>query len=496
MKTFRILTALLGAGLLASAAADTGFSWQRDPLFESLERQFEAARRQSPETVRREFNAIAIPLRRALASVRASGKAMPAATMRQLEEGQFRLAALAAAHETLLPEAHALITETRLTVARSARYWPATRRDEREAIYRVLYGGRAAIEEALVQQHATALPVLTRLDDVSSAAPSTVIEGVRVHSGDIVLSRGDAATSALIARGNTFPGNFSHVAIVHVDPMTRAATVVESLIERGAVTTPAAEFLKEKRFRLLLLRLRPEHPVLQKDPQAAHRAATTILARVRAKHIPYDFRMEWNDTGRMFCSEVVHHAYRKVGIDLWAYKPRLTAGGLTRWLGDMGVTQFTTLIPSDIEYDPRLAPVAEWRNADALMQDRLDNVTLDVLLEAAGRGDRLGYAWPNLLTGTLVKAWSGLESVVGAKRTVPEGMTVETLLRVHSLMKTVHPKLRAGIVRASEAYRVERGYPPPYWSLSDLARKELAAQRADLSPWLVGKQTSGSTDAH
>ena len=30
-------------------------------------------------------------------------------------------------------------------------------------------------------------------------------------------SAGGAATSALIARGNDFPGNFSHIALVHVD---------------------------------------------------------------------------------------------------------------------------------------------------------------------------------------------------------------------------------------------------------------------------------------
>jgi len=385
-------------------------------------------------------------------------------------------AALAAAHEPLLAEAHALVTDTRLVIGAAARRWPVERADVHEAIYRVVYGGRAAIEEALVQQRATALPTLTALEDVPSAAPSTVIEGVRVHSGDIVLSRGDAPTSALIARGSSFPGNFSHVAIVHVDAATGAATVVESLIERGAVATPAAAFLKEKRLRLLLLRLRPDHPVLQTDPLAVHRAAGAILGRVRARHIPYDFRMEWDDDARLFCSEVVHYAYRTVGVDLWAWKPRLTAPGLVCWLGDMGVEQFTTLIPSDIEYDPKLAPVAEWRNPATLMQDRLDNVTLDVLLEAAERGDRLGYAWPNLLPGALVKAWSGIESAFGATPTIPEGMTVETTLR-------------AAIAKAAERFRAERGHPAPYWSLTDLARRALADQRATLSPWLLAGRT-------
>jgi hypothetical protein len=349
----------------------------------------------------------------------------------------------------------------------------------------VLYGGRAAIEEALVQQRAASLPTLTTLEDVPSAAPATTIAGVRVHSGDIILSRGDAPTSALIARGNTFPGNFSHVAIVHVDADSGTPTVIEALIERGAVLTSAADFLKEKRLRLLLLRLRPEHPALQADPLAAHRAAGAILERVRSRHVPYDFTMNWNDGARMFCSEVVHHAYRSVGIDLWAYKPQLSAPGLVRWLGDMGVTEFTTLIPSDLEYDPKLAPVVEWRNAETLLADRLDNVTLDVLLEAAEGGDRLSYAPLTYLPGALTKLWSGVETTFGATPTIPNGMSIETALRVRALVKTVHPRLRAEIGTAAELFRAERGYPAPYWTLTDLARLALAALRADLAPELT-----------
>ena len=132
---------------------------------------------------------------------------------------------------------------SRLAVSAAARHWPVERPDVHEALYRVLYGGRAAIEEALAQQRAAALPALTVLAPVASAAPSTLIEDVRVHSGDIVLSRGDAPTSALIARGNPFPGNFSHVAIVHVEPESGKTTVIEALIERGVVTRSAEDFL-------------------------------------------------------------------------------------------------------------------------------------------------------------------------------------------------------------------------------------------------------------
>jgi hypothetical protein len=69
--------------------------------------------------------------------------------------------------------------------------------------------------------------------------------------------------------------------------------------------------------------------------------------------------------------------------------------------------------------------------------------------------------------------------------TVPKGMDVKATLRVYSLIEHVHPKLRAAIERAAEKFHAERGYPAPYWSLTDLARRVLAEQRAELSPWLV-----------
>jgi hypothetical protein len=181
----------------------------------------------------------------------------------------------------------------------------------------------------------------------------------------------------------------------------------------------------------------------------------------------------------------VHYAYRSAGIDLWAYHSRLTSLGLVRWLGDMGVTQFATLVPSDLEYDPRLAPVAEWRNSEALLLDRLDNVTLDVLLEGAERGDRLGYDPLVFLPGGLVKLWSGLQSALGATPTIPAGMSVETALRTRALSNTVHPRLRAAIGDAAEQFRTRRGYPAPYWTLTDLARQALAALRSRLSPELT-----------
>lgn len=485
----RLLAAVLCCLITPISVADSQFqpfSWQRDAFFQALEQTFEQARQQPVEQVRARFDMQVERGRQLLSRVSLRMDGVPLEELKELEEAQFYAATFAAAHEPLMAEAHRFIADVRLAVLRASARWPAENRQVHNAVYRLVYGGRAAIEEAMVQHKGDALPAITRLEDIQSATPSVVVEGIRVHSGDIILSRGNAPTSALIARGNSYPGNYSHVALVHVDSRTGVATVAESLIEYGAVLTPAAEFLKEKRHRLLLLRLRPDNPVLQKDPLAPARAADYMLNRIKSAHIPYDFNMNWTDATSMFCSEVVYHAYRSVGIDLWADKSKLEAPGLTRWLGDMGVTHFITIVPSDIEYDLRIAPVAEWRNLETLQYDRLDNAVLDVLLESAESGSRLGYSPLAVLPGGITKLWSELKLLTGAKAVIPEGMSIGTALRVRSLSGKVHPKLRAAIADADADFLKKNGYHAPYWTLVVFARQALARLREDLKPGLTG----------
>ena len=468
-----------------SPAQSQPFKWDRAQLFKALERDFNKARASSLETTALEMSTLEDEGQSILSAIVGSGEKVPFEDLARLETIQFRLAARAATHVSLLPRAQEFINSARIRVMQAARSWPVNRTDVHEGIYRVIYGGRTAIEEALAQNQSSSFPSLIVIENVPSSTPSTLVRGVKVHSGDIILSRGGAPTSALIARGNNFPGNFSHAALVYVDPQTGIPTVIESLIERGVVLTSLEEFLQYKSLRILLLRLWPEHPALREDPQAPHEAASFMLSRVQDKHIPYDFPMDWKDPTRFFCSEVPYHAYRSVGIDLWAYQSRISSPGLVNWLGSMGVRHFTTLVPTDLEYDPRLAVVAEWRNLETLRQDRFDNVTMDALLEGAEKGDRLTYAWYKLPVAKIVKGWSLLQSVLGVTPKIPKGMSASTALRVDVLTNQIHPPLRTDIEEAATKFKEANGYEAPYWALMDLARNALLNRRSDLLPGLV-----------
>jgi len=293
---------------------------------------------------------------------------------------------------------------------------------------------------------------------------------VTVHSGDVLISRGGAATSALIARGNDFPGNFSHVALVHVDERNRAASVIEAHIERGVVISSVADYLADKKLRVMVLRLRGDLPRLVADPMLPHKAASLALQEAMARHISYDFEMNYRDHRQQFCSEVASAAYDRVGVRLWMGISRVSSRGVTSWLAAFGVKHFETQEPSDLEYDPQLRVVAEWRDPETLFQDHADNAVIDALLEDAEAGRGLDYPWLMLPGVRVAKGYSLVLNSLGRVGPVPEGMSATSALR-HKAFSKRHAAIRARLLALADNFKKQNGYTPPYWELVNLARK-------------------------
>jgi hypothetical protein len=388
-----------------------------------------------------------------------------------LEDAFFRLAPLAAACDTLANDYVALQGRLREAIKWQSTAWNLSSRDVRDRLYRSLYGSRAAVEEVMLQ-HRDGVRALHVGSLVPSVTPSAVSNGVVLHSGDILVSRGGYPTSALIARGNDYPGNFSHIAFVHVDSATRAISVIEAHIERGVAVATADQYLADRKLRVMLLRPRPDLPQLQRDPMLPHRAATSMLQRARTEHIPYDFTMDYSDATRLFCSEVASAAYREHGITLWTGISTLSAPGLRRWLASFGVRQFETQEPSDLEYDPQLAVVAEWRDPASLFDDHVDNAVTDAMLEGAERGDAPGFDWYALPAARLLKGYSWVREVFGGIGPIPEGMAAASALRNRSY-NTRHGDLKARVRAAADRWTSEKGYRPAYWTLVALAREAM-----------------------
>jgi hypothetical protein len=444
------------------------FVWGRDSLWSALEASF-ATSRTAGCTDEHGVRSAADALDARLTKLRSGLVAASAIALDSLENGFFSLAPRIAVCGTLANDYVALQGRLRDVIKLQSTGWDLAERQSRDRLYRLLYGSRAAVEEVMLQ-HQDSLRTLYVGSPVASVTPSAMSNGVELRSGDLLVSRGGYPTSALIARGNDYPGNFSHIALVHVDSTSGDVSVVEAHIERGVVVATADQYLADKKLRVMLLRPRPDAAALLQDPMLPHRAATSMLQRARTEHVPYDFTMDYADPARLFCSEVASTAYREHGVTLWTGISTISAPGLRRWLASFGVRQFETQEPSDLEYDPQLSVVAEWRDAASLFDDHLDNAVTDVMLEGAERGDALEFAWYALPVARLLKGYSWVRERFGSVGPIPEGMAPAAALRNRSY-NARHAVLKAALRVEVEQWTSERGYRPPYWALVSLARE-------------------------
>jgi hypothetical protein len=449
------------------------FLWNQDTRWDSLEARYAAARRQGCGMGRRMVDTGLASLIALLARLEAVSLAPTAPEISRLEEQFFSLAPLVSACPESVPAYLALGSRTRTALKRQSERWDMDDRTTRETLYRLLYGGRGAMEEVILQTPAGERPpALLMGTDEPSATPSAMLLGVIVHSGDILVSRGGAPTSALIARGNDFPGNFSHIALVHVDSASGKLSIIESHIERGVAVATAEEYLADTKLRVMVLRLRSDLPPLVHDPLLPHRSASLMLQRALTHHIAYDFSMDYTDTTRLFCSEIASFAYQPFGVNLWMGISHLSSPGVRSWLADFGASHFDTQEPSDLEYDPQLRVVAEWRDAETLRKDHIDNAVTDAMLEGAERGDRLGYDWSMLPVARIMKAYSEILNLFGAVGPIPEGMTATSALK-HKFYSTRHEAAAAAVRVDAGRFRDERGFEPPYWEIVRMARRAL-----------------------
>ncbi len=450
------------------------FLWNRDAFWSALEARYLQARVLDQGERAARFNQALDQFEHALLPLGETNVPPQSPPLRELENAFFELAPLAATQPQRLPDLLGAAERMRTLVKRQSENWPLDSTAARQQIYRLLYGSRAAVEEVLLQSPpATDSPNRTNL----FALLETAATGATLRSGDILVSRGGAATSALIARGNDFPGNFSHIALAHVDEQTKQVSVIEAHIESGVGVRSLAAYLAEIKLRVMVLRLRPNLPALITDPGLPHQAATLALSNALARHIPYDFAMDGNDPTKQFCSEVAAAAYRAKGMTLWSCRSHLSTPGVTSWLAALGVRHFETQEPSDLEYDPQLTVVAEWRDPATLFKDHVDNAVVDAMLESAERGERLGHNRWMLPAVRLAKAWSVGLNWFGKVGPVPEGMSATTALRVDRFKKR-YVAIQKRVIESAEAFRKQRGYVPPYWELVRLAREAMAALSA------------------
>ncbi|MEO6731689.1 MAG: YiiX/YebB-like N1pC/P60 family cysteine hydrolase [Ferruginibacter sp.] len=450
-------------------ASEKPFAWNKDDLWLQLENDFKNARQQPKAKIDSATQKLFETGESLYTKIQPGIVAVTDTNFAALSRSFFSLASLVAAQPSQRDSFINFYIKIRRDVKNRSRHWDMNDKTVRNLLYQQLYGMRAAVEEVLLQTDNIPFKCDMLVSNEPSATPYTSIFGIKVHSGDLLVSRGGAEVSALISRGNDYPGNFSHVALIYVDEKNKPF-LIEAHIEKGVAIASVEEYIKDKKLRFMVLRPKADLPQLKADPLLPQKAAKLAYDDAKSRHIPYDFKMNFKDSAALFCSEVGSYAYRKNGVQLWQGVSTISSQGVVNWLHAFGVENFVTQMPSDLEYDPQLSIVAEWRNPETLNKDHIDNAVMDVLLEAADKGRPIHYSTMQLPFVRIVKGWCVIKNYFGKAAIIPEGMTATQALKSQYFV-AMYNKLREETTILTVQFINASHYRPPYWQLVNIARR-------------------------
>ena len=451
-------------------ASQVPFIWDKDKLWKILETSFNKAKGLSDKELDYKVDFLTFKIDSILDEYENKTLNPEHRFYSLIEAKFFQIAPLIAAQENKTDWHINVYNRIRKKVKLDSRIWDMTKPKTRNTIYRLLYGMRATVEEILLQSSNNRFIETMLVSNEPSQTPSANIMGITAHSGDLFVSRGGAEVSAFISRGNDYPGNFSHVAIMYIDKDTNEPYFVEAHIEKGVAIATLDDYLNDKKLRFMVMRPRADLPQIIANPMLPHNAASNIFNESQSRHIPYDFKMDYFDDSAMFCSEVGSYAYKQFGIKLWEFESTISSAGIVNWLNSFGVENFVTQMPSDLEYDPMLSVVAEWRDKDILFQDHLDNAIMDALITHANNGEKLDYNIWLLPIARLIKGYSFILTTLGKEGIIPEGMDAATALKNNAFVERFQDcKLQTE--QKIAAFIKENAYLPPYWQLVKMAEE-------------------------
>jgi hypothetical protein len=229
-----------------------------------------------------------------------------------------------------------------------------------------------------------------------------------LKSGDVILSRGNAFSSAAIARIGENDYQFSHLSFVYKDHPASEIMTTEAHIEIGSVVEPIISHINGKNSREAVFRYQ--------DPEVAHDASKFMYNRVlkaqkSGVNIPYDFTMNFKNDTSLFCSEIISRGFKEVlpEEDYFPLFKSKFSVGILPFLNKIGVpankqniSEMEVFSPGDIQFDPRFELIAEWRNPRKIEESRIKDFIMTKMFE---KMDLQGYAIdPSVVMSTTAKS--------------------------------------------------------------------------------------------
>ncbi|MCB0341451.1 MAG: hypothetical protein H6626_13790 [Pseudobdellovibrionaceae bacterium] len=300
---------------------------------------------------------------------------------------------------------------------------------------------------------------------------------ITIQSGDVIISRGSAFTSAAIARIGEVDAQFSHLALVYIDQefnhraysleeaiKSPHVKVIEAHIEVGTTIRTFSEYLEDGNARLLFYRFQPEDlsaieasAMAQRGAQFSFDFVNNYVSQQRAKrlqgwddpdyghirppikevdvndNVPYDFQMQLGDTSEVFCSEWGYIAYNHVGVNLPQFPTAIPKeNALSKALG---ITVKETFAPGDMDTETRFVLQGEWRDYRKVRNMRHKDAVLTKIFEWMEQDQwtfEVGFTKNLQALFAWITRHMDLEFT---KDQLPKNMTVEALKTVFALDK-------------------------------------------------------------
>lgn len=175
---------------------------------------------------------------------------------------------------------------------------------------------RALLMAVVVMMAMTACSV--RVDEGGTVRDDVPLDSLR--DGDLALRQGTGLDSEAVLRLDSAGGQYSHIGIVVSD--NGKWKVVHAVpgesrdgIDRVKIEPIDTFFLSTRAAHGAVMRLRGCSAVAARE--AAQSAA-------RLAGVPFDYNYNWQDTTRLYCTQLIAVAYSSAGIDLLSGVPRLS----------------------------------------------------------------------------------------------------------------------------------------------------------------------------
>ena len=176
--------------------SESPFLWDQDAIWQGLEADFQEARKMDPKDLDTIISARKVVADQVLQAYEDSVTGPEDPIYLELERSFFGIAPLISADVNQSTWHTQYYNRVRRKIKEDSISWEMKSPQSRNTLYRILYGMRAAVEEIMIQSKRDQTDSTIFVQNEPSATPSVEIFGVKVHSGDLLVSRGGLEMSA------------------------------------------------------------------------------------------------------------------------------------------------------------------------------------------------------------------------------------------------------------------------------------------------------------